>query len=237
MDLLSPGGVPLQVVVGTARDPLQLCCLRVSDLQASTAFCTEQLGMQVLSPERFPLARTAGSNFEPTQPRGSVLLGYGPGYTPGPGLDPDVDYPIDYPGLCLLLVDGPVNSNSAAGGGSTVTSATGEGSTENGRNRRRARAAGGAVAPLRVGSLLDALTIVVDDSAPDVVASYPAVIRDFLLSRSSGRSNATPEAGAGGRGGETLRLRSPDGYGFVVKPYSVFRREATKSAPPPDLGS
>jgi catechol 2,3-dioxygenase-like lactoylglutathione lyase family enzyme len=74
VDLDTPGSLPLEVVVGEARDPLMLVCLRVSDLTSSVRFFTEQLGMRQLP---FPLCRPAGSNFEPAAPKGSVFLGYG----------------------------------------------------------------------------------------------------------------------------------------------------------------
>lgn len=74
IDLNTPGGLPLEVVVGLARDPLMLACIRVSDVQLSTKFFTEELGMKELP---FPLSRTAGSDFEPQQPPNSVYVGYG----------------------------------------------------------------------------------------------------------------------------------------------------------------
>ena len=74
VDLETPGGIPIEVIVGATRDPLMLACLRVSNLQESTNFFINQLGMKILP---FPLSRPEGSNFEPIQPIGSVFIGYG----------------------------------------------------------------------------------------------------------------------------------------------------------------
>jgi hypothetical protein len=74
VDLDSPAGVPYQVVVGIARDPLMMACIRVSSVADSQAFFTQQLGMQVLP---FPLSRAVGSAFEAAPPKGSVYVGYG----------------------------------------------------------------------------------------------------------------------------------------------------------------
>ena len=73
VDLETPSRIPLEVVVGSTRDPVMLVCLRVGDLDASLRFFTQQLGMQLLP---FPLARESGSAFEQKQPAQSVYLGY-----------------------------------------------------------------------------------------------------------------------------------------------------------------
>ena len=69
----SPNDVPAVVVVGVARDPLMAVGLRVTNMEDSTAFFTDQLGMKVLP---FPLARQKNSIFEPQEPSGSRYLGY-----------------------------------------------------------------------------------------------------------------------------------------------------------------
>ena len=74
VDLVTPGGVPYQFVVGTARDPLMTACLATSDMKKSLNFFTESLGMQVLP---FKYSRTVGSNFEAQPKKGEVCLGYG----------------------------------------------------------------------------------------------------------------------------------------------------------------
>ena len=74
VDLDTPGKIPLEVVVGIARDPLMLTCLRVRDVSASTDFFIKQMGMKSLP---FPLARGAGSDYEPAQPLKSSYVGYG----------------------------------------------------------------------------------------------------------------------------------------------------------------
>lgn len=74
IDVKSPGGVPLEVVVGITRDPFMLACLRVSNLKESVAFFTEVLGMQI---GPMPLARQPGSQYEPPQAKGEVFLNYG----------------------------------------------------------------------------------------------------------------------------------------------------------------
>lgn len=75
VDLQSPSGVPYQVVVGIARDPLMMVCLQVSDLPSSVEYFRAQLGM---SEQPFPLARAEESQYEVKQPKGSVHMGYGP---------------------------------------------------------------------------------------------------------------------------------------------------------------
>jgi hypothetical protein len=74
IELDTPNGIPLQVVVGQARDPIMACCLRVTDLVQSVAFCIEQLGMSI---QPYPLARAAGSQFEPGMPENSAYVSYG----------------------------------------------------------------------------------------------------------------------------------------------------------------
>lgn len=75
VNMESPGGIPLQVVVGDRRDPIMNVCLRVSDLAASEQFFKESLGMMILP---FQLARPPNSQFEAKQPPKSVYLGYSP---------------------------------------------------------------------------------------------------------------------------------------------------------------
>ena len=66
---------------------------------------------------------------------------------------------------------------------------------------------------VNVGTQLDAFTIVVDDRDP----SLPTFIQTLLKNRVDSSSDATVET------------RSPDGYRFVLKPYSLFATEATAS--------
>lgn len=73
VDADSPSDVPVEVIVGLRRDPLMFTCIQVSNMKESSAFFQEQLGMQQLP---FPLARQAGSQFEPQQPDKSVYVGY-----------------------------------------------------------------------------------------------------------------------------------------------------------------
>ena len=75
IELDTPGGIPLQVVVGSARDPIMASCIRVNNLQESSIFCKEVLGM---SEYPYPLARTIGSKFEPPMPLYSVYMSYSP---------------------------------------------------------------------------------------------------------------------------------------------------------------
>ena len=74
VDLVTPGGIPYQFVVGTARDPLMTVCLATSDMKKSITFFTESLGMQILP---FKNARALGSNFEPQPRKDEVCVGYG----------------------------------------------------------------------------------------------------------------------------------------------------------------
>jgi hypothetical protein len=153
IDLNTPGGLPLEVVVGLTRDPLMLACIRVSDVSSSTKFFTEELGMKELP---FPLSRTPGSQFEPQQPPKSVFVGYG----------------ADSMGL--LLVPGEKGAP-----------------------------------PLSVGSLLEAFTLVFDESKAQAL---PPAFRE-----------------AAAKGGER-RVMSPDGYPFVLKGYEEYRKQATNQA-------
>lgn len=74
IDVESPGGVPLEVIVGIARDPFMLASLRVQNMKQSVAFFTEEMGMKVMP---MPIARQEGSQFEPQQPKNSVFVSYG----------------------------------------------------------------------------------------------------------------------------------------------------------------
>ena len=74
IDVRSPGGIPLEVVVGIARDPFMFACLRVSNIKESVAFFTEVLGMRE---GPMPLARQPGSQYEPSQANNEVFLNYG----------------------------------------------------------------------------------------------------------------------------------------------------------------
>ena len=74
VDLDTPGKIPLEVIVGISRDPLMLTCLRVKSVSESTDFFINQLGMKSL---QFPIARSIGSDYEPTQPLKSSCVGYG----------------------------------------------------------------------------------------------------------------------------------------------------------------
>jgi len=75
MDMNSPEGIPLLIIVGENRDPIMTVSLNVSNLKDSLSFFTNVLGMKPLP---FPLARPAGSQFEPPQPPNSIYLGYSP---------------------------------------------------------------------------------------------------------------------------------------------------------------
>lgn len=74
VDIATPSGIPLQVIVGECRDPLMLASLQVSNMADSVDFFTRKLGMKTLL---FPLARQKGSAFEPTPPKDSIFMGYG----------------------------------------------------------------------------------------------------------------------------------------------------------------
>jgi hypothetical protein len=74
VDIDSSNKIPYEVVVGLARDPIMLACLRVSNLKQSLQFFLNELGMQVLP---FPYSRTKGSVFEPQEAVDSVFVGYG----------------------------------------------------------------------------------------------------------------------------------------------------------------
>jgi hypothetical protein len=74
VDLDAPYAIPLQMVVGIARDPIMLACIRVSSVSQSKSYF-ESLGMKELP---FSLARQKGSQFEQTQPKDSVYLSFSP---------------------------------------------------------------------------------------------------------------------------------------------------------------
>ena len=73
VDLEGPSAIPLQLVVGVARDPLMLACIRVSNMQQSVDFFSKDLGMKQMP---FPFARAPGSTFEQQQPDKSVFLSF-----------------------------------------------------------------------------------------------------------------------------------------------------------------
>lgn len=152
MDLETPGGVPLEVILGIARDPVMMACIRVRDMRESLQFFIEKLGMTVL---QFPLARTPGSQFEPDQPKGSTCIGYG-----------------DDSLKLLLIPSGPKDP------------------------------------PIQIGSMLQGITIVFDDSS------------DTLPAAAQGVSKQSPTT-----------IYSPDGYPIILKPYTMFEKEATKEVP------
>lgn len=74
VELDSPSGIPLEIVVGLARDPLMFATIRVADMKESVSFFKQELGMQELP---YPLARVPGSQYERPQPKGSIFLSYG----------------------------------------------------------------------------------------------------------------------------------------------------------------
>jgi hypothetical protein len=147
VDLESPGGIPMEVIIGLARDPVMLSCLRVTNVIESTKFFTEELGMKVLP---FPIARGKGSTFEPEQIRGSTYVGYSEN------------------SMGLLLTPSPKLKSP----------------------------------PLAIGTMLEAFTIVYDDSKSPAKALPPAASKS--------------------------EVKSPDGYKFVLKGYEQFKKEATK---------
>lgn len=74
VDLESPAGVPYEVVVGIARDPIMMVCLNVTDLKTSLKFFVSALGMQQLP---FAYARDPKSQYERKMPLNSAFVGYG----------------------------------------------------------------------------------------------------------------------------------------------------------------
>jgi hypothetical protein len=152
VDLDTPGGIPMEVIIGLARDPVMLTCLRVSNVLDSTKFFTEQLGMKVLP---FPLSRAKGSTFEPEQVPGSQYVGYSEN------------------SMGLMLIPSPKLK----------------------------------APPLVIGTMLEAFTLVYDDSAGVADKLPPAVVTVL--------------------GGAPNMIKSPDGYTFVLKGYEQFKKEAT----------
>lgn len=71
--------------------------------------------------------------------------------------------------------------------------------------------------PLRVGSQLNGFTIVVDDSSDEIVKGYPSAISSVLSSSGEGAKE------------DQLKIKSPDGYTFIIKPYSQFKKESTSN--------
>lgn len=74
VDLDTPSGIPMEVVVGVAKDPLMMACLRCTSVPESVEFFKSQLGMIEVP---YPYARQVGSNFEPQLRPGAVYLSYG----------------------------------------------------------------------------------------------------------------------------------------------------------------
>lgn len=152
VDLDTPGGIPMEVIIGLARDPVMLTCLRVTNVADSAKFFIEQLGMKVLP---FPLSRAKGSTFEPEQVPGSQYIGYSDN------------------SMGLMLTPSPKLK----------------------------------APPLVVGTMLEAFTLVYDDSAGAASKLPPAVVKVL--------------------GGAPNIVKSPDGYSFVLKGYEQFKKEAT----------
>lgn len=106
VDLESPSGIPLEIVVGTVADPLMYSCLRVSSLKESLPFFEKSLGM---TRHFVPYARQKGSNFEPQLAKDAVYLTYA---SAGSGtVGEDEGFPLNgsfasgSPGMGLLLVE------------------------------------------------------------------------------------------------------------------------------------
>jgi len=76
VDMRTPSGIPLELVVGTSADPLMMACLRCSSVAVTASFLVDELGM---SPQPYPYARQVGSNFEPQFPAGGIFMSFGPG--------------------------------------------------------------------------------------------------------------------------------------------------------------
>ena len=152
VDLDTPGGIPMEVIIGLARDPVMLTCLRVTNVADSAKFFIEQLGMKVLP---FPLSRAKGSTFEPEQVPGSQYVGYSDN------------------SMGLMLTPSPKLK----------------------------------APPLVIGTMLEAFTLVYDDSAGAADKLPPAVMKVL--------------------GGAPNVVKSPDGYSFVLKGYEQFKKEAT----------
>lgn len=177
VDIDTPSGVPLQVVVGIRRDPLMFACINVSDITQSLDFFIDKLGMTVLP---FPLARSVGSQFEPQQPKGSVYVGYSES------------------SMGLLLQDQTVEEAGQK------------------KKKKTPRAIPGP--SISVGNIIEAFTIVYDDSSPAGIDNLPAFVKE-VISSTNNIANAK------------INITSPDGYPFVFVPYSSFQKQSTKSIP------
>ena len=109
IDMDTPGGVPLEVVVGVPKvDPLMLACLRCSSVADTVRFLQDELGM---SEQPFPYARQVGSLYEPQKPADSVFLSYG-AETFGLLLVPTLDVKRDtkkYPNFSASKNTGPID--------------------------------------------------------------------------------------------------------------------------------
>jgi hypothetical protein len=109
IDMDTPGGVPLEVVVGVPKvDPLMLACIRCSSVADTARFLQDELGM---SEQPFPYARQVGSLYEPQKPTDSVFLSYG-AETFGLLLVPTLDAKRDakkYPNFSASKNTGPIN--------------------------------------------------------------------------------------------------------------------------------
>ena len=155
VDLESPSGVPLEVVVGTVADPLMYACLRVSSLAESTAFC-EALGMRRAA---VPYARQQGSNFEPQLPPTATYMTFS---LP----------PVDSSSSSSNTTTSAAASSSSSAVNAPINGAFAPGSPGLGlllveRDKKKKQP------PLSVGSVLEGFTIVADTSKP----LAPAVAR------------------------------------------------------------
>ena len=107
VEMDTPAGIPLQIVVGRARDPIMCACIRVANLAQTMAFCQESLGM---TEQAFPLARKPGSDFEPRHPANSVYVTHTPEtmgqiFTQAQANEPKVDVGTLFQGFGVVADD------------------------------------------------------------------------------------------------------------------------------------
>jgi hypothetical protein len=119
----------------------------------------------------FRLARSPGSQFEVQQPIGSVYLSYGP------------------ESMGILLVTRPYSAAASSGIDVNAKEPFRLNMFTNNRNNKQLL----EVPPLRVGSLIDSISIVYDDVSPNGSKSLPRLLMD---ANKSGEKNI-------------VRIRSP----------------------------
>lgn len=200
IDIDSPNNLPYHVIIGERFDPLVAPYIRVKNVNETGKWLEDQLGMKKLP---FPLARTAGSMYEPVQPRNSSYYGY------------------SEDSMGLLIMSNTFDSFDFISGKTELE--------ESSNNKNKGNILSGLFGgqknndnkvsktdiqeDINIGNQFRGFTILVDDQVKDKF-TLPDTIQNFL--KTSERQQI---------------ITSPDGYPFILEKYSSFKSQATKTVP------